>query len=1207
MRRSLLPLLTLLLLFCAQASAQTPPSIHVEGNELQDTHGNPVVLHGVMDTPNPYFNSYRWGTTCSSSTRTACINYFEQLFTAITDTAQGAHCTMFRLHLDPCWSNDESITQTGDETGEANISQFSERYFRTYLNTLYWPIIYKALQHGLYVVVRPPGVCPAGIRVDGYYQEYLKTVWDIVSSNTYFKKYAGQVSLELANEPVNIYDADSLESESAAHDFFQPIVDVIRANGFTGIIWVPGAGYQSLFQDFETYPIEGYNIGYAAHDYVGWYNCSDETADGDALIEQFHTQVPVVDTNPVIITEVDWSPEAEGEGHYDEDGDWVEANLGTWATGTTSSWGVAFKQMVDYYGIGFTLSGTDCYIDVEQYLEDGTVTPAFDGNEEACSGACWEWYADYALVDYPFEDFSYQSKTLYSNGTRFRNPVIASDFPDPDVAYLDGVYYMISTTMHLFPGGTILKSYDLVNWEYCFNAFDQLSSADKYCLVDGQESYAEGMWAAALTEHDGMLYLLINGNDAGGFILYTDDPEGDWTMQQLDRVYYDPGLLFDDDGYVYIPCGVGDISVCKLDQNFNYITSTTVITDRSGLEGSHMYKIGDYYYIYATYGGWPSGQAIFRSTSPMGTYTEQMLIEKYINDEANTVHQGALIETQTGEWWTMLMEDLGAFGRCPSLHPVTWEDGWPIIGEDGVPQQTYAVPDVGTTYAETVLPTNDNFRTYPLGLQWQWNHNADDGKWTLFENPGYLRLYTATVTDDPMLARNTLTQRIFLLHDDSSPYALDGDTPATGTIRLLTEGMQEGDMAGLMVQQDPYACLAVRKDASGYSLVWRKDTLDWVDDFEPATTELASVAIDSVIYLRAQYDYDESASTFYYSLDNSTWTQVGDATTHSYNLSVFVGVRFGIFNYATEALGGYVDVDWFSTEDTFEESMFYTSDWEGYSEEMLTMESLVLEDGDDVEVQVGTGYNLTLTATFADGHTENVASSAKYTLDEDIAVISAGVIKGQQDGTTAVKATYTDPMGNSQTVYFDVTSAYFPFSSDYVSVIYGSGTYRESAQAFFPGQYGQIGWTYENGVDMSGYDYMVFQLKRQQSVGAWIYIFTENSIWGNCHAHEVGEDTEVVIPLNDIVYTSGDDTGEAVETSHVYYVTVWAGSEGSIVLSDAYLTNNDDYTRTGIEDVSATSTQPAGDGALYNLMGMKVSQPISGHIYILDGKKILWK
>ena len=176
--------------------------------------------------------------------------------------------------------------------------------------------------------------------------------------------------------------------------------------------------------------------------------------------------------------------------------------------------------------------------------------------------------------------------------------------------------------------------------------WNNVSTSDKYSLIGGKNSYAQGMWAAALTAHEGKLYLLVNGNDAGGFVLSTADPEGKWQMQKLDRIYYDPGMIFEDDK-VYVACGIGNIDICELDKNFNFRTSTTVLRDKEGLEGCHLYKIGDYYYIYATYGGWPSGQTIFRSKSITGPYEEKVLIEKIINGSPNTVHQGALVETPT--------------------------------------------------------------------------------------------------------------------------------------------------------------------------------------------------------------------------------------------------------------------------------------------------------------------------------------------------------------------------------------------------------------------------------------------------------------------------------------------------------------------------------------------------------------------------------
>ena len=375
--------------------------LHVQGNQFRDPYGNKVVLHGVMDTPNPYFNSYRWGYSCNDGSVNACLNYFEKLFTAITDTKQGAYCNLFRLHLDPCWTNDPNKQSTGSETGEANISRFSSSRLEKYMRTVYWPIAQKALNHGLYVIMRPPGVCPQNLRVGDYYQQYLKTVWDIVTKNSNVLANAGTVMIELANEPVHIYNQWGQTSATAMRDYFQPVIDVIRRNGYTGIILVPGTGWQSNYVDYATYPVNDSNYGYAVHDYPGWYNTSNTSYDHGRAISSFKASVPVVSNKPIVITEVDWSPEKAGTGHYNEHGDWVTGNYGTWATASTTKWGYAYKAVLDYYdNISMTLSGTDTYIDVPTYLNSGRVVGAFGNMWEACGAACMYWYKLWAEKDY---------------------------------------------------------------------------------------------------------------------------------------------------------------------------------------------------------------------------------------------------------------------------------------------------------------------------------------------------------------------------------------------------------------------------------------------------------------------------------------------------------------------------------------------------------------------------------------------------------------------------------------------------------------------------------------------------------------------------------------------------------------------------------------------------------------------------------------
>ena len=406
-QKKLLLSLALALMSMAGHAADNLPDLHVEGKNLVDSEGKTVVLHGVMDTPNRYFNGNRWGTGgYNVSDVKPCLDYFEKMFTAITDKSQGAYCTVFRLHMDPCWTNYNAPAGTQ----ENNIQYFSEKRYETFLSRLYVKLVQKALDHGLYVIVRPPGVCPQNIKVGDEYQAYLKKVWKLFASNATIQKNAGQVSIELANEPINVLLANGSKSDMALHDFFQPVVDEIRATGFKGIIWVPGSGYQSNYVGYSKYPITDTenNFSYAVHVYSGWYgNMTDKNCDHNTFIKNFQAQVPMVTSKPIMVTEIDWSPEdpdKKSEGHYNEWGQWTQPNLGSWATASTSKWGLAWKAVHDHFGnIGMTLTHPQEYYDIDEYLKNGKVIPGFQNAkkhhlfEECCGYACMNWYKEWYL------------------------------------------------------------------------------------------------------------------------------------------------------------------------------------------------------------------------------------------------------------------------------------------------------------------------------------------------------------------------------------------------------------------------------------------------------------------------------------------------------------------------------------------------------------------------------------------------------------------------------------------------------------------------------------------------------------------------------------------------------------------------------------------------------------------------------------------
>jgi beta-xylosidase len=477
----------------------------------------------------------------------------------------------------------------------------------------------------------------------------------------------------------------------------------------------------------------------------------------------------------------------------------------------------------------------------------------------------------------------------------YTNPVIPADFPDPDVILVGNTYYMVNTTMFIFPGVTILKSNDLVNWEYFSNAVPRFDYSPCYNL-DGCNRYGHGQWATSLKYHNGKFYLLFITLNEGGFLCSSAKAEGPWEIQKLSKGFYDPGLFFDDDGRIYVAHGYSKIYITELNKDFSPKTKDSLIyvgDIRPGLEGTHVYKINGYYYLYSTYGGRDGIQIALRSKNIYGPYEQKVVIRDTTQGVTFGIHQGALIKTQTGEWWTMLFVDSGPFGRFPSLQPVTWVDGWPMVGVDGKGVVRYKKPDVGKKYPIKELPTSDEFNEKTLGMQWGWNHNPDSTKWSLTQRPGYLRLATAKVVPSLREARNTLTQRIFTNYDQS--------IPTTGATRVEVNNMKDGDIAGLAVFQDPYAFIAVKQD-KGIKYIIMVNNGKAVD----------SVAINKpTVYLRAVASNSTSKATFGYSLDNKTFTTLGDELSMRFSLTIFTGNKFCLFNYATKETGGYVDFDWF--------------------------------------------------------------------------------------------------------------------------------------------------------------------------------------------------------------------------------------------------------------------------------------------------------
>ena len=493
----------------------------------------------------------------------------------------------------------------------------------------------------------------------------------------------------------------------------------------------------------------------------------------------------------------------------------------------------------------------------------------------------------------------------------FTNPIIYADVPDPSVIRVGDTYYMTSTTMYFTPGCPVMKSKDLVHWEIVNYVYDTISDNDHMTLSNGKHDYGRGTWASSLRYHNGTFYVSFLAYNTGiTYIYQTQDIEnGPWRKYEIEGIYHDMSLLFDDDGRVYMVYGGGAIRVVELTAdatglkpgglNKIIIPNADITGGKSLAEGAHIYKLDGKYYIFII--AWPqhtgSGRRIeicYRADSIDGEYEGRIVLDDNLGFQNAGVAQGGIVDTQDGVWYSMLFQDHGAVGRIPVLVPVRWQDGWPIFGVDGkVPvRMPYPAPPQPTA----PLTVSDNFNESKLPLQWQWNHNPDSKGWSLAARPGWLRLTTTRTAGTLVEARNTLTQRTF-------------GPACSGSVLMDTSHMKDGDVAGLTALQEHYGFVGVKMVGGQRFVVMTKG---------PDNVEVEAVPIGQAgIYLRVDCNFDNAIdeADFYYSLCGEKWHKIGDRLKMRYTLAHFTGYRFGLFNYATVQVGGHVDFDWFNVSD----------------------------------------------------------------------------------------------------------------------------------------------------------------------------------------------------------------------------------------------------------------------------------------------------
>ncbi|MFW6353779.1 MAG: glycoside hydrolase family 43 protein [Verrucomicrobiota bacterium] len=360
------------------------------------------------------------------------------------------------------------------------------------------------------------------------------------------------------------------------------------------------------------------------------------------------------------------------------------------------------------------------------------LAPAFAWASQPVAFEWFEYAGVDATLDRPLED------------GEFHNPILTGFYPDPTICRVGEDYYLTNSTFAYFPGLPIFHSKDLVNWRLLGHAIDRPDQLHYEGL-----RVSEGMFAPAITHHDGLFYLICTmvGSD-GNFFVTAEDPAGPWSDPQILRFTgIDPSLFFDDDGRVWIvnnddpegtPLYDGHraIRIRELDMETMTIKGESKVLVNGGvdistkpiwIEGPHIYKLNGWYYLSCAEGGTGPGhsQVIFRSrevTGPYEAWEENPILTQRHKDPTvegavTSVGHADLEIGPDGNWWATFLGirpydgHASPMGRETFLMPVEWtEDGWPtILPMDARVPLILDAPGGATVDPSTELPLRGNF------------------------------------------------------------------------------------------------------------------------------------------------------------------------------------------------------------------------------------------------------------------------------------------------------------------------------------------------------------------------------------------------------------------------------------------------------------------------------------------------------------------
>ena len=504
------------------------------------------------------------------------------------------------------------------------------------------------------------------------------------------------------------------------------------------------------------------------------------------------------------------------------------------------------------------------------------------------------------------------------NGT-YTNPVLYADYSDPDAVRVGDDYYMTASSFNCVPGLPILHSRDLVNWELIGHALPKLPPFDVFSKVQ----HGGGVWAPCIRYFKDEFYIYYPDPDFGIYMVKAVNPAGPWSepvLVQGGKGLIDPSPLWDDDGKAYLAYALAGsragvksiILVSQMNPDGTKLIGNSVMVfdghkDHPTVEGPKFFRRNSFYYIFAPAGGVATGwQLVLRSKNIFGPYETKIVMAQGQTD-INGPHQGAWVDTKTGEHWFLNFQDLGAYGRVVHLNPMKWVNDWPVIGIDadgdgcGNPVRTYKKPNVGKSFPKLTPPESDEFNGSELGLQWQWHANYQT-YWGYFSgNLGFFRL---NCIPRPAELKNLWDISNLLLQKFPAP-------EFTAIARLTFDARFDGEEIGLIVMGLDYGRIAIKRENGKY--VIQSAVCKQADKGTKEELVAGSVVESNTIWFRVQVAKG-AESSFSYSTDGQSFIAMGK--TFKAREGKWIGAKVGFYALRDGIINdaGSADIDWFKIE-----------------------------------------------------------------------------------------------------------------------------------------------------------------------------------------------------------------------------------------------------------------------------------------------------